>query len=214
MPKVRQLITMTLNERVENIVHKINQLKDTHNRDITLMGIINYLVDAQFANHKVYSVISHYTINDNDFNVNLLVELIKAYCLRKGANDNTTKDHLLNSFNKFIDFVNQIGVQDCVYKIIDEDELVNEDIDKTFGLKVDDYKTIFFHAIDTSTRDKSINNDVYLFCRDNHRLINNIKGPLLKQYYDDFVDKYNKKRLNIKEFINRIKQFTGEPTTK
>ena len=75
-------------------------------------------------------------------------------------------------------------------------------------------KTIFFHAIDTSTRDKSINNDVYLFCRDNHRLINNIKGPLLKQYYDDFVVKYNKKRLNRKEFINRIKQFTGEPTAK
>ena len=74
---------MNLMERVEMVVDKINRLKDRHNRDTSLMGIINYLVEGEFDKHKVFSTIDHYTINDNDFDVNVIVEMIRRYCLKK-----------------------------------------------------------------------------------------------------------------------------------
>ena len=211
MSKVRQHTkkTMNLNERVENQVDRINRLKDRTNIEMCLMSIINYLVEGEFDKHKVFNIISHYTINANDFNIKIIVELIKTYCQKNGVDEET----ILNQFDKFLDYIIHLASQDFYVKFIDEDELNNAGF-KSFGLKQSDFKTIFFHAIDTTTHDESINNDVYLFCRDNWRLIKDIRGPLLKTYFDDFTDKYNKKRLNRKEFLKNIKQYTGEPTTK
>ena len=202
---------MNLIDKVKIEVDRINQLKDRHNIEMALIDIINYLVEGDFDKHKLFNIISHYTINDNDFNVKLIVELIKKYCQKNSVNE----ESVLNEIDKFIDLLHRMVAQDGgVFKIIDDNGLINEGLSKTFGLKVKDFKTLYLHATDTATRDESINNDVYLFCRDNWQLIKDIRGPLLKKYFDDFVEKYNKKRLNRKEFINRIKQYTGEPTTK
>lgn len=149
----------------------------------------------------------------------MVVELIKRYCLKKGVEEEVVLNELMN----FIEMWKQVERLPIAFAKIDDEGLEGFGFDKTYGLRLEDYKTLFFHAVDAAKNEvwdaltlesKSIDNDVYLFCRDNWQLINDVKGPLLKKYFDDFVEKYNKKRLNRKEFIKRIKQFTGEPTTK
>ena len=202
--------SMDLIDRVEVLIDKINRVKQRNNRELFLIFIINYLVDGEFDKHRIYKIISHYTINVNDFNVKVVVELIKRYCLKEGFEERD----VVNEIENFIDFFNHISKQPFRFAKIDDEGLENVGLSKKFGLKVDDYKSLFFHAIDTAKSVKEIDNDVYLFCRDNWRLIKDVNGPTLKSYFDDFVEKYGLKRLNRKEFIKRVKQFTGEPIAK
>ena len=201
---------MDLMDGVKGLIDKINRVKQRNNRELFLMSIINHLVEGGFDEHQVFKIISHYTINENDFNVKVVVELIKRYCLKKGVDKKVVLNELIN----FVEFCYQIMMRTVGFAKIDDEGLGAFGFDKTYGLRTEDYKTIFFHAVDAAMSDKSIDNDVYLFCRDNWQLINDVKGPILKKYFDGFVEKYNRKRLNRKEFLERMKQFTDGPTAK